>query len=119
MLMSVILCVAPLLSLLSRMPYTEFLRLWDEAVQALDAKDWQGALVKLEQISEPTSRTLFNAATAHLALGQLDLAVMVCVFCVGADSPISLFWYLIITSITTHNVAGPLIRVYKILLIAL
>ncbi|KAI3372492.1 hypothetical protein L3Q82_022692 [Scortum barcoo] len=57
------------------MLYTELLRLWDEAVQAVDAKDWQGALAKLEQISEPTSRTLFNTASAHLALGQLDLAL--------------------------------------------
>ncbi|XP_045891349.1 NADPH oxidase activator 1-like isoform X1 [Micropterus dolomieu] len=57
------------------MLYTELLRLWDEAVQAVDTKDWQGALAKLQQISEPTSRTLFNAASAHLALGQLDLAL--------------------------------------------
>ncbi|XP_054467189.1 NADPH oxidase activator 1 isoform X2 [Anoplopoma fimbria] len=57
------------------MLYTELLRLWHESVQAVDAKDWQGALSKLEQISEPTSRTLFNAASAHLVLGQLDLAL--------------------------------------------
>lgn len=76
----VILCFALLLSLLSRMLYTELLRLWDEAVQAADAKDWQGALSKLEQISEPTSRTLFNAASAHLVLGQLDEALKVCVY---------------------------------------
>uniref|UniRef100_UPI0037E83F07 NADPH oxidase activator 1 n=1 Tax=Semicossyphus pulcher TaxID=241346 RepID=UPI0037E83F07 len=57
------------------MLYTELLRLWDEAVQAVDAKDWEGSLSKLDQISEPTSRTLFNAASAHLALGELDLAL--------------------------------------------
>ncbi|XP_070760261.1 NADPH oxidase activator 1 isoform X1 [Enoplosus armatus] len=57
------------------MLYTELLRLWNEAVQAVDARDWQGALAKLEEISEPTSRTLFNAASAHLALGKLDLAL--------------------------------------------
>ncbi|XP_034451671.1 NADPH oxidase activator 1 [Hippoglossus hippoglossus] len=57
------------------MLYTVLLQLWDESVQAVDAKDWQGALDKLEQISEPTSRTLFNSASAHLALGQLDLAL--------------------------------------------
>ncbi|KAM8886638.1 NADPH oxidase activator 1 [Spinachia spinachia] len=57
------------------MLYTELLRLWHEAVQAVDAKDWQGAVSKLEQISEPTSRTLFTAASAHLVLGQLDLAL--------------------------------------------
>ncbi|XP_076021297.1 NADPH oxidase activator 1 [Genypterus blacodes] len=56
------------------MLYTELLRLWDEAVNAVDAKDWQGALAKLNQISEPTSRTLFLTAAAHVALGQLDLA---------------------------------------------
>uniref|UniRef100_A0A672GGQ2 NADPH oxidase activator 1 n=1 Tax=Salarias fasciatus TaxID=181472 RepID=A0A672GGQ2_SALFA len=50
------------------MLYTELLKLWDQSVQAVDAKDWQGALAKLDQISEPTSRTLFNAASAHLAL---------------------------------------------------
>ncbi|XP_036953111.1 NADPH oxidase activator 1 isoform X2 [Acanthopagrus latus] len=57
------------------MLYTELLQLWNEAVQAVDTKDWQGALATLEQISEPTSRTLFNAASAHLALGQLEEAV--------------------------------------------
>lgn len=56
------------------MLYTELLRLWNEAVQAVDNKDWQGALATLETISEPTSRTLFDAASAHLALGQLELA---------------------------------------------
>ncbi|KAM7392079.1 hypothetical protein PAMP_022715 [Pampus punctatissimus] len=57
------------------MLYTEFLQLWDESVRAVDAKDWQGALAKLEEITEPTSRTLFNAASSHLSLGQLDLAL--------------------------------------------
>ncbi|XP_026198493.1 NADPH oxidase activator 1 isoform X2 [Anabas testudineus] len=57
------------------MLYTELLRLWDESVQAVDTKDWQKALAKLEQISEPTSRTLFNTASAHVALGQLDQAL--------------------------------------------
>ncbi|XP_058491193.1 NADPH oxidase activator 1 [Solea solea] len=57
------------------MLYTELLELWDESVQAMNIKDWQGALNKLEQITEPTSRTLFNTASAHLALGQLDLAL--------------------------------------------
>ncbi|CAK6978568.1 NADPH oxidase activator 1-like [Scomber scombrus] len=57
------------------MLYTDLLRLWDEEVQAMDAKDWLGALAKLEEISEHTSRTLFNTAAAHLCLGQLDLAL--------------------------------------------
>ncbi|XP_005807459.1 NADPH oxidase activator 1 isoform X2 [Xiphophorus maculatus] len=57
------------------MPYTELLRLWNESVQAVDANDWEGALAKLQQIPEQTSRTHFNAASAHLALGQLDMAL--------------------------------------------
>ncbi|XP_017162016.1 NADPH oxidase activator 1 [Poecilia reticulata] len=57
------------------MPYTELLRLWNESVQAVDAKDWEGALAKLQQIPEQTSRTHFNAASAHLALGQMDMAL--------------------------------------------
>ncbi|KAK5870476.1 hypothetical protein PBY51_003418 [Eleginops maclovinus] len=57
------------------MLYTELLRLWDEAVQAADSRDWQGALSRLQQITEPTSRTLFNTASAHLLLGQPDLAL--------------------------------------------
>ncbi|XP_034027217.1 NADPH oxidase activator 1 isoform X2 [Thalassophryne amazonica] len=56
------------------MLYTDLLRLWDEAVRAVDAKDWIGALAKLEQITEPTSRTLFVSASAHLALGELEEA---------------------------------------------
>uniref|UniRef100_A0A8C8DGD2 NADPH oxidase activator 1 n=1 Tax=Oncorhynchus tshawytscha TaxID=74940 RepID=A0A8C8DGD2_ONCTS len=57
------------------MLYTELLWLWDEAVKAVDARDWQGALSKLNQITEPTSRTLFLTASAHLALGQLEPAI--------------------------------------------
>lgn len=59
------------------MLYTELLQLWDEAVQAVDVQDWTQALAKLEQITEPTSRTLFNTASAHLALGHLDPALKV------------------------------------------
>lgn len=59
------------------MLYTELLQLWDQSVQRVDAKDWLGALAKLQEISEPTSRTHFNAASTHLALGQLDLALRV------------------------------------------
>ncbi|XP_074525948.1 NADPH oxidase activator 1 [Halichoeres trimaculatus] len=57
------------------MLYTELLQLWNEAVQAVDAKDWEGSLAKLSQITEPTSRTLFNAASAYLALGDLEQAL--------------------------------------------
>lgn len=57
------------------MLYTELLRLWDEAVKAVDARDWQGALTKLNQITEPTSRILFTAASVHIALGQLEPAI--------------------------------------------
>lgn len=66
------------------MLYTELLKLWNEAVQAADAKDWEGSLAKLNQISEPTSRTLFNAASAYLALGDLEQAAKVCGVCVCA-----------------------------------
>lgn len=59
------------------MHYTDLLQLWDQAVQAVDAQDWTGALAKLDQITEPTSRTLFTAASAHLALGQLEPALRV------------------------------------------
>lgn len=59
------------------MLYTELLKLWDEAVKALDARDWRGALAKLDDIYEPTARTLFVAAAAHLALGQLQAAIQV------------------------------------------
>ncbi|XP_048857107.1 NADPH oxidase activator 1 isoform X2 [Brienomyrus brachyistius] len=57
------------------MLYTELLQLWDQAVQAVDGRDWQGALTKLQEITEPTSRTLFVTAAAHLALGQLEPAI--------------------------------------------
>lgn len=62
---------------IAKMLYAELLKLWDESVQAMDSRDWQGALEKLQQIQEPTSRILFNAATAHLALGHLDMALKV------------------------------------------
>ncbi|KAL6465301.1 hypothetical protein MHYP_G00254340 [Metynnis hypsauchen] len=57
------------------MLYTELIRLWDEAVRAVDNGDWQGALAKLKQISDPTSRTLFVTSSVHLALGQFDMAI--------------------------------------------
>ncbi|XP_061585688.1 NADPH oxidase activator 1 isoform X2 [Cololabis saira] len=57
------------------MLYAELLRLWNESVTAMDERDWEGALAKLQQISEPTSRTLFNVASAHLTLGEPDLAL--------------------------------------------
>nr|XP_046204296.1 neutrophil cytosol factor 2-like [Oncorhynchus gorbuscha] len=66
----------------------------DEAGKAVDARDWQGALSKLNQITEPTSRTcpgaagachpsmsggllsrvLYNTAAVHSRLNQLDKA---------------------------------------------
>ncbi|XP_037115382.1 NADPH oxidase activator 1 isoform X3 [Syngnathus acus] len=60
----------------AKMLYTELLQLWNESVHAMDNKDWQGALEKLDQITEPTYRTLFNAASAHICLGQLDAALL-------------------------------------------
>lgn len=60
-----------------RMLYTDLLKLWDESVQAVDAKDWKKALKNLEQIQDPTSRILFNAASVYVALGQLDQALKV------------------------------------------
>lgn len=59
------------------MLYTELIQLWDEAVQAVDTRDWEGALLKLVQISEPTARTLFVTASVHLALGQVEDAIKV------------------------------------------
>ncbi|GLD52422.1 NADPH oxidase activator 1, partial [Lates japonicus] len=76
-----------------RMLYTELLQLWDESVQAVDAKNWQGALNKLEQISEPTSRTLFNAASAHLALGQLALAMKALDLTIAKDERLAIGFF--------------------------
>jgi len=72
-----ILYFAVLQSFLRKMLYSDLLRMWNESVVAVDAGDWQGALAKLQQISEPTSCILFNAASAHMALGQLDMALKV------------------------------------------
>ncbi|XP_039658590.1 NADPH oxidase activator 1 [Perca fluviatilis] len=75
------------------MLYTELLRLWDEAVQAVDAKDWHGALSKLEEISEPTSRILFNVASAHLVLGQLDLALKALDLAIAKDERLAVGFF--------------------------
>ncbi|XP_051981693.1 NADPH oxidase activator 1-like [Xyrauchen texanus] len=57
------------------MLYIELIRLWNEAVKAIDSRDWQGALSKLNQITDHNCRTLFVVASAHIALGQVDLAI--------------------------------------------
>ncbi|XP_026866665.1 NADPH oxidase activator 1 [Electrophorus electricus] len=57
------------------MLYTELIRLWDEAVRAVDAQDLHRALASLNLITEPTSRTLFVTAAVHLSLRQIDLAI--------------------------------------------
>lgn len=57
------------------MLYIELIRLWDEAVKAIDIRDWQGALSKLNQITDHNCRTMFVVASTHIALGQVDLAI--------------------------------------------
>ncbi|CAL8297395.1 NADPH oxidase activator 1 [Gadus morhua] len=57
------------------MLYTELLRLWDEAVRAMDARDWRRALELAGTVAEPNSRTLFIEASAHLALQELEPAL--------------------------------------------
>uniref|UniRef100_A0A3B1JUK4 NADPH oxidase activator 1 n=1 Tax=Astyanax mexicanus TaxID=7994 RepID=A0A3B1JUK4_ASTMX len=54
------------------MLYTELIRLWDEAVQAVDNRDWQNALAKLGQISDPTSHP---AVTYYLWFQDLDRVI--------------------------------------------
>ncbi|XP_041644052.1 NADPH oxidase activator 1 [Cheilinus undulatus] len=75
------------------MLYTELIRLWDEAVQSMDAKDWEGALAKLDQISEPTSRTLFNTASAYLALGELHQALKALDFTIEKDQRLAVGFF--------------------------
>ncbi|TMS03388.1 NADPH oxidase activator 1 [Larimichthys crocea] len=75
------------------MLYTELLQLWNESVEAVDARDWQGSLAKLEQITEPTSRTLFNTASAHLALGQLDLALKALDLTIAKDERLAVAFF--------------------------
>ncbi|XP_037536675.1 NADPH oxidase activator 1-like [Nematolebias whitei] len=75
------------------MLYTELLQLWNESVQLLDAKDWLGALAKLQLITEPTSRLHFNAASAHLALGQLDLAQRSLDFTIAKDERLAVAFF--------------------------
>ncbi|XP_069022343.1 NADPH oxidase activator 1 isoform X2 [Embiotoca jacksoni] len=75
------------------MLYTDLLRLWDASVKAVDAKDWNGALAELEQISEPTSRTLFVAAAAHLALGQLDRAMQALDLTIAKDARLAVGFF--------------------------
>ncbi|KAI5088436.1 NADPH oxidase activator 1, partial [Silurus meridionalis] len=57
------------------MLYTELIQLWDEAVRAVDNQDWNSALAKLIQISDPSAGILFVTASVHLALGQLEEAI--------------------------------------------
>ncbi|XP_077457860.1 NADPH oxidase activator 1 isoform X2 [Stigmatopora argus] len=76
-----------------KMLYTDFLHLWNESVNAMDKKDWQGALEKLEKITEPSSCTLFNAASAHLCLGQLDYALQALDLTIVKDQRLSVAFF--------------------------
>uniref|UniRef100_A0A3Q0QUW2 NADPH oxidase activator 1 n=1 Tax=Amphilophus citrinellus TaxID=61819 RepID=A0A3Q0QUW2_AMPCI len=71
----------------------QLLRLWDESVQAVDAKDWQRALDKLKEISDPTSRTLFNTASVYLALGQLELALKALDLTIAKDERLAVAFF--------------------------
>ena len=62
------------------MLYTELLRLWDEAVRAVDACDWRRALELAGTVAEPNCRTLFIEASAHLALQELEPALQVYIY---------------------------------------
>ncbi|XP_054630448.1 neutrophil cytosol factor 2-like isoform X1 [Dunckerocampus dactyliophorus] len=75
------------------MLYTDLLQLWNESVQAMDKKDWQGGLAKLDQITEPTSGTLFNAASAHICLGQLDSALKALDLAIARDPRLSVAFF--------------------------
>ncbi|XP_029367528.1 NADPH oxidase activator 1 isoform X1 [Echeneis naucrates] len=75
------------------MLYTELLQLWDESVQAVDARDWEGALSILGKINTPTSRTLFNTASAHLALGQLDQALKALDLAIAKDERLAVGFF--------------------------
>lgn len=75
------------------MLYSELLQLWNEAVKAVDDKKWQEALDKLQQISEPTSRTLFNTAAVHLMLAQPDLAAEALDLTLSKDKRLSVGYF--------------------------
>ncbi|XP_061842544.1 neutrophil cytosol factor 2-like isoform X1 [Nerophis lumbriciformis] len=75
------------------MLYTDLLQLWNESVQAMDSKDWQGALAKMDQITEPTSWTLFNAASAHICLGHLDSALKALDLTIVKDQRLSVAFF--------------------------
>uniref|UniRef100_A0A3Q4H0N5 NADPH oxidase activator 1 n=1 Tax=Neolamprologus brichardi TaxID=32507 RepID=A0A3Q4H0N5_NEOBR len=75
------------------MLYTELLQLWQHSVEAVDAKDWPTALAKLNEISEPTSRTLFNTASCYLALGQLDLALKALHLTIAKDERLAVAFF--------------------------
>ncbi|XP_067262895.1 NADPH oxidase activator 1 [Chanodichthys erythropterus] len=68
------------------MLYIELIRLWDEAVRAIDTRDWQGALTKLNQITDHNCRTMFVVASTHIALGQVDLAIKALDHVIAKDS---------------------------------
>ncbi|CAI5685791.1 NADPH oxidase activator 1 [Oreochromis niloticus] len=76
-----------------RMLYTELLQLWQNSVEAVDAKDWPTALAKLNEISDPTSRTLFNTASCYLALGQLDLALKALDLTIAKDERLAVAFF--------------------------
>uniref|UniRef100_A0A3P8UP64 NADPH oxidase activator 1 n=1 Tax=Cynoglossus semilaevis TaxID=244447 RepID=A0A3P8UP64_CYNSE len=75
------------------MLYKDFLHLWNESVQAVEAKDWQRAIGQLKEISEPTSQTLFNTAAVHLALGRVDLALQALDLAIVKDERLAIAFF--------------------------
>ncbi|KAF4074284.1 hypothetical protein AMELA_G00237770 [Ameiurus melas] len=87
------------------MLYTELIQLWDEAVRAVDNRDWDVALAKLNQISEPTSRTLFVTASVHLALGQVEEAIQALDQVIAKDERLAVGFF---QRAAVHMIAGRL-----------
>ncbi|XP_072489214.1 NADPH oxidase activator 1 [Notamacropus eugenii] len=76
------------------MSYSDLVKGWHEAVQAVDRKDWDLALELFSRIEEPSSKICFNMGCVHLLTGNPEAALQALDQTVTKDSCLAVGFFL-------------------------